>query len=296
VLPWGCTDGWLAMLTAYFDDSGTHDDSDIVLWAGVAGNQFQWQAFDDAWRAKLAAPSPGKPPLSRFHMWDCQNACGEFEGWSRTATNFLVHELGEIILRKGLWGYACAVRRKDWDDLVLGEARNALGDAEGFCVRSVYVKTTDWARNWGGDSDLAFVFDNRPQRRAENQHIFEMFQRNHKADRVSPELVSITFASSQKIQPLQAADMIAWEFFAYATDIFHGRTQMFKPLRPQISRFFDSGRYRAQLATRKNIEEIADKAATSDLEIIKTTADYFAQLGIKSPSSPRPSLKKGQSS
>jgi hypothetical protein len=81
------------MLTAYFDDSGTHPDSEVVLWYGLFGNHFQWAHFDNLWAAKLGEPSLGKPPLSRFHMAHCQAGDGEFLGWNRTATDFLVHEL-----------------------------------------------------------------------------------------------------------------------------------------------------------------------------------------------------------
>jgi hypothetical protein len=284
VLPDGC--GLLVMLTAYFDDSGTHDDSEVVIWAGVCGNQYQWQAFSDDWHAKLQVPSPGKSPLSRFHMTDCQGARNEFEGWSRTATDFLVHELGEIIIKKGLWGYASAARRKDWDELITGDARAALGDAEGFCVRNVYVKTTDWAKNWAGGTDLAFVFDDRPHRRLENKTIFDMFQRHHRAAKQTPELVSITFASSQKILPLQAADMIAWELYIHSMDIFYNRTTNKSPLRSQLKRFNDSGRFRIQLATRKNIEDIAKQAET-DQSVMKMTADYLREQTTTSASARR---------
>jgi hypothetical protein len=101
------------MLTAYFDDSGSHADSDVVLWNGLFGNQHQWRFFGELWAAKLQAPSPGKDPLKRFHMYDCQYGEGEFLGWSRTAREFLIHELGGIILKCGLYSNGAAISRRD---------------------------------------------------------------------------------------------------------------------------------------------------------------------------------------
>jgi hypothetical protein len=70
--------GFPIMLTAYFDDSGSHAGSDVVVWNGLFGNQYQWKLFDELWAAKLGAPSPGKNSLRRFHMYDCQHGEGEF--------------------------------------------------------------------------------------------------------------------------------------------------------------------------------------------------------------------------
>ena len=97
------------MVFAYFDDSGTHSQSDIVLMAGVFGYANQWEYFAELWARKLADPSPGKPPLTRFHMAECQASDGEFSGWKRHETDFLVHELGSIILKAGIYGFGGAI-------------------------------------------------------------------------------------------------------------------------------------------------------------------------------------------
>ena len=122
------------MLVAYFDDSGTHDDSHFVLLGGLYADEKRWGAFDADWRSKLAAPVPGKPALKRFHMAECEAGTGEFAGYNRAERDYLIHDLREIIIRHRVSGYCCGVSRKDWDALVQGGVRTFLGDAERFCV------------------------------------------------------------------------------------------------------------------------------------------------------------------
>jgi hypothetical protein len=42
------------MLSAYFDDSGTHDQSQIVLLAGVFGTEAEMTSLEWLWRQELA--------------------------------------------------------------------------------------------------------------------------------------------------------------------------------------------------------------------------------------------------
>ena len=83
------------MLRPHFDDSGTHTGgktgpSKIVLVAGIFGTEARLDSLDRNWRKIIADPIDGsRPPLKRFHAYDCDNSIGEFSGWSRTETDFL---------------------------------------------------------------------------------------------------------------------------------------------------------------------------------------------------------------
>jgi hypothetical protein len=169
------------MLAAYFDDSGTHADSNVVLVAGIAGIEWALASFDRLWKPHIDRPLCGqKERLRRFHATDCNNSQNEFAGWSRTETDFFSHQLRAVILESGVKAYGIAISRRDWDDIITGELRGFLGDAEAYAITQCYVCALQWASANTFDPKITFVFDNRPseiQRRARAVgDAFEKFQ------------------------------------------------------------------------------------------------------------------------
>jgi hypothetical protein len=77
--------------------------------------------LSEQWAAKLKKPNVGKLSLGRFHMTDCQSGLGV--GWPWLAREIFRLQLCELIIKAGIWGYDCAVRRKDWDELITGDKR-----------------------------------------------------------------------------------------------------------------------------------------------------------------------------
>jgi hypothetical protein len=269
------------MLITYFDDSGTHDDSEIVLLAGLFGNEYQWALFNDLWRKRLEESVPGKPPVKRFHMTDCYNSLSEFAGWNRNETNYLAKELGEIIFRCNLWGCASAINRKAWDQFITGDLRRALGDAEGGCIRVCFNTTLQWAAEFSGSNSIAFVFDDRPHKKQEYDAVYRVFSDHRNATRLSPKLVSLTFARSSNVLPLQAADLFAWEF--YQDELYFLRNDAPRKgefHRKLLERLAKSGRFRIQSGD-KNSVPMNIEVATKHLHTAGTMDDldkYFGKL------------------
>jgi hypothetical protein len=244
------------MITAFFDDSGTHGEaSDIVLVAGIFGTEARMQSLDRNWKKQIDAPLDGtKEPIKRFHAYDCDQSIGEFTRWSRTETDYFRHLLRTVIIESGVAAYGMACARKDWDELITGDLRSVLGAPEGFCINQCFVRSVGWAQANTFDPKMSFVFDNRPagvQRYAGT--VYDAFQRWAQPP---PALAGCKFDSSMAVRPLQAADMIAWELYRYAKLILaqglHVRAQ------PEILHLRVNMDFRAQIASRSGIEKVRD--------------------------------------
>jgi hypothetical protein len=67
------------ILRAYFDDSGTHTNSEVTVMGGLIGTVEQWERFERHWAAKLERPLEGEPPLKMVHLHACNARTVEFQ-------------------------------------------------------------------------------------------------------------------------------------------------------------------------------------------------------------------------
>ncbi|XSC46993.1 DUF3800 domain-containing protein [Bradyrhizobium sp. RDT10] len=269
------------MIAAYFDDSGTHAKSEIVIVAGVFATEARTRLLARRWVKMLADPLEGrKPALKRFHAFDCYNSLNEFSGWTRTETDFFCHLLREELVGADISGYAVACPRKDWDELVTGDYRAIFGDAEGFCIRNCFVKTLAWANRCTFDPDIRFVFDARPAPVVRDagvvNHAYETFISDMK-------LSEISFESSTETVLLQAADYLAYEFNNHAKEYF-ATGQNKPPSRPGFRKFCRDIKFEGQIASRDAIQEMADKVWNkNNKRNIVDIANHFRNFDPKNP-------------
>jgi hypothetical protein len=121
-----------AVLGAFFDDSGTHASAPVIVMGGLLGTEEQWDVFAAAWNALLAHPLPGKPPLSRFHLSPCRAGADEFRDYSLVERDRITYLFRHVILDVGLVTVAVAVNKLAWNELVVDEITDQLGDPIGF--------------------------------------------------------------------------------------------------------------------------------------------------------------------
>jgi hypothetical protein len=279
LLPLDCPDGLLAMITGYFDDSGTHEQSEIVLVAGLFGTEARLESLDRNWRQHIRNPLGGrKPPLRRFHAFDCNASQGEFAGWSRTETDYFCHQLRSTIIEADVAAYGVAIARKDWDELGTGDARTVLGSAEGHCIRNCFVSALGWAQTNTFDPKMTFVFDTRPSPiKRDAAIIANAFERCV----MQPKPVGVAFLNSYDIAPLQAADLLAWELYQHANDIL--RDGMVLPRRKEMDHLTKNMLFHAQIARREVIEKIVKLWTSQGPDKLKEIANHFTYFDPESP-------------
>jgi hypothetical protein len=243
------------MITAYFDDSGTHAQSDIVLVAGIFGTESRIGDLDANWKRHLDAPLDGrKGPISRFHAYDCFQSLGDFTGWTRTETDYFRHQLRTVVIESEVAAYGVACQRRDYDELIVEPIRSVLGTPEGFCINQCFVRSLAWVQANTYDPQMKFVFDNRPsQVRCYAGTVYDAFA---KWIQPPPQLCGSTFLSSKEIRPLQAADMVAWELYQRAQAILaHGPSA---PVHRGIAHLTANMNFDAQIASRDSIVKLRD--------------------------------------
>jgi hypothetical protein len=228
----------LTGLTGYFDDAGTHRDSPVILYGGLIGNEDQWLMCEELWVRQLLTPAKGKPPVSRLRVYELQHALGEFEGYNEPDKDNTIYNFRNIILECGLRGYFIAIDVASYDELIVAPLRLDWGDVEQHCVTTILVRCGKLASGLGASS-IGFVFDNRQDRSATNQNISNIF------DWVMgmgggdlPQYATVAFEDPLTAKPLQAADLVAYEYCRFVSDAYDSTGSPAKPsqAKPSLAR------------------------------------------------------------
>src|ERR1035438_8228002 len=100
-------DGAVAMLKAYMDESGVHDDSPVLTVAAYVGRPRAWESWAKKWRI-------AKRPIKVFHAVDAANLKGEFKGWLPTDRDDVVKRLLPVISEAEIAGVVIGIQMEEF--------------------------------------------------------------------------------------------------------------------------------------------------------------------------------------
>lgn len=202
----------LLMLTAYFDDSGTDDQSLYCLLAGFLAREVAWEAFNEDWANALQSD----PPLAGLHM---SASC--FEGFSNEQRDKKLEDLVGVINKHDPVLFACMVHRPLFDaicDEFMGDMR-ALSKRERRLIRSPYILCLAVVMHWLSrqlaiisaiqpDEQVDLILDVQPGFAGTVQDFHDTFKKQ--VPLYAATFGRIIFDSDKNVLPLQAADFVAW--------------------------------------------------------------------------------------
>jgi hypothetical protein len=206
-----------SLYEVYFDESGTHVDSEAAVVAGFVSNTTEWITFSQKWQQVLTGSH-----LDYFRMSEFENRRGQFSGWTENAKRDLLNKLLPIIDDHTILSMGCIVLKQSVDSLVSDVVKRICGDAYGLAALGCWRHLghilqgadawVDCSMEAGakGSGALKSIFE-------EDSKIPE-WRSNHR-------IQSLYFRDKRMFPQLQAADILAYELYKQSARQFGSETR-----------------------------------------------------------------------
>jgi hypothetical protein len=194
------------MLSAYFDESGTHQDSPVCVVAGLVASPKQWMRFTPAWQKIL-----DDFDIPEFHMKHFAHSVGPFRGWDQDRRDKLMRRLIPLIQRVASY--------RVWTAIVMEDYRGVFEDDDhlfSLCAFGCASRLKWLARQRGDHFYIPYMFEHGGTGSSRAFQSFNNLLARGRADfyRMGP----LSVGERRKSLPLQAADLHAYEVFKYFAD------------------------------------------------------------------------------
>jgi hypothetical protein len=195
------------MITAYFDESGTHGNQKVdppVLSIGCyASTGEQWALFNREWQAVL-----DEAGVEYFHVTTFESRFGDYAGWTNKKRIRVYAGLQGVIKRRVKKGIAACVVLRDYDELIAGEHRRKLFSPYAFATRCCFEMIGDWSRKHGLQEPVDCVFEAGAGMGGEVGDVFKRVKAKNNLGSLS---YGVKKDPLKMTAPLQAADVLAYE-------------------------------------------------------------------------------------
>lgn len=233
------------MLTAYFDESYSHPPTPRVYTvAGYVSTVDEWRKFQKEWRRELGIAGV----VDFFHMTQFEARVKDAEGnlhgisgykdWDTEKRVKVLKRLHRTIHRRVLIGVAASVVVDDYDELITHDLRPGFGDPHEFAVVACLKHIRQWGKENGYSEPINYVFESGSDRQNVVDRTFHHAYLDEEKRR-EYRIGSWIFANKRDSNPLQAADILAYECMK------------------EVSRRFDTGNTRP---VRRSMENLAKEA------------------------------------
>jgi hypothetical protein len=190
------------MLKTFMDETGIHDDAEIVAVGCYIAKPKTWRDWTRAW-------NQAKKPINVFHATDCANLRGEFDGWTKEQRDALVAKLMPIIADHGMAGMVIGVQLNDLNEGMKDhpELMEMFGTPYTACFQWVITSIIHLATQHGSGQRMVFVHEVNDYK----GDAMKAFDYVHKELNPRNIRMGLGFGAKTEYPPLQAADVLAYE-------------------------------------------------------------------------------------
>jgi hypothetical protein len=197
---------------AYYDETGTHAQAPITFVGGYLFSYEKVEQFKTAHDLKL------KPilPLDAggiFHASDCAGRYGKFAAIDKERSDEIFRKMTEITKEYIAYGVIVGIERQMYENVLNSNPRfKALAGSPYFlCLVRAMEYMSAWLERTDATGDIAYLFESGDRHAGEASRILAAIQR--KPDlRSRYRIRSYGFYTKQDAPPLQAADLLSWEW------------------------------------------------------------------------------------
>ena len=209
--------GYVVQLVhAFFDESGSHADSEVLCVAGYAFEKREARLLAREWATVLR-----QYKLPYFHMVDCAHGNGKFAHLTKPQRIKVATSLIGIVKRRAAHGFSVSVDLAAYREVMpsWGPTRSPYA----FCARCVIDEIGRWFFKTGFRGKSVYFFEAGHESRSEAEKVVGTVLTNplSKLRNIHYGYVAHSFILKQESPAVQAADLLAWQ---WTTDVKHQMT------------------------------------------------------------------------
>ncbi len=208
-------------LTAYIDESGTHDGSRYTLMSAVISDADRWRAFEQEWRRLLEQPLPGKGPITHVHGKDLKGRSKQFKGWTPPETAIFADKVSALLDGCCRFTVTAVLQNADYDahympDKQARRQRTAVDSKYGVCFRILLSNLAALMQMHYPDSTILLVIEAGHSNGGAAETIYAQMAQ------IAPEMAAfitgITYVEKKKSPGVQGADLCVYPYYVLLSE------------------------------------------------------------------------------
>lgn len=201
----------MSMFSLYCDDSGTDEGNPVAAVAGYIGKVSRWEQFTKEWQKALK--DFGIKQMRRAQL---ENFKGEFKNWNGARRDKFLQRIQPIIRDHITIPIGSSVIKDDFHRIIPEDIQRKFGGVFGWCIQDCLIGASSWYKVNGYRNAIQWIFEAGTRGHGQVDAMFnELYSDPATRDKFC---IKGWAFQDKSIVPLQAADLLAYEVYKYATN------------------------------------------------------------------------------